>query len=126
MSRNAHRVTRRVRPEDLAGLLRQPPRACLAFARDGAVEAMPVAFHRSEARYLVGLPEGGSPPLDAPVRLLIDDGYHYFDLRGVWAIGRLTPCAAPALANATGLEWFEVVVEKAAAWNYGTMRATHG
>ena len=114
------RVTRAVRPEDLPDLLEHPPRATLAFVDDGRIEAVPVAFRFEAGHYLVGLPGDNAPP-GGRVKLLVDDGPWYFDLRGFWARGRLAPCETPASA-AAGLSWFELTTEKIAAWHYGSMR----
>lgn len=114
------RVTRSVQPEDLRELLERPPRATLAFVRDGVIEAVPVAFRFESGRYLVGLPGDAEPPADR-VKLLVDDGHWYFDLRGVWVRGALGPCEAPP-GEPAGTAWFELQPEKAAAWHYGSMR----
>lgn len=114
------RVTRAVRPEDLRGLLEHPPRATLAFVRDAAIQAIPVAFNYDAGRYLVGLPRDVQPPAGR-VKLLVDDGPWYFDLRGIWSRGSLAPSEAPANSG-EGLSWFELTPEKTAAWHYGSMR----
>ncbi len=114
------RVTRAITPEDLRPLLESPRRATLAYVSDGAIQVMPVAFRFEGERYLVGLPPGMTPP-EGRVKLLVDDGPWYFDLRGVWVRGRLAACEEPGGANA-GREWFELVPEKAVAWHYGRMR----
>lgn len=114
------RVTRSVQPEDLRELLEHPPRATLAFVRDGVIEAVPVAFRSASGRYLVGLPGGMERPAGR-VKLLVDDGHWYFDLRGLWVRGVLEPSAAPTGAP-EGTEWFELRPEKTAAWHYGSMR----
>lgn len=113
-------VTRAVRPEDLRALLERPPRATLAFVSAGCIEAIPVAFHWAEGRYLVGLPDDATPPTGR-VKLLVDDGSWYFDLRGVWARGALVACESPAVAP-SGSTWFELAPEKTVAWHYGSMR----
>lgn len=112
-------ITRAITPADLGPLLAHPPRATLAFVRDGAVEAIPVAFFYDAGRYLVGLSSKEPPP--GRVRLLIDDGPWYFDLRGLWARGRLTPTSAPA-GSVAAAAWFELEPEKTVAWHYGRMR----
>ncbi|MCC6382276.1 MAG: hypothetical protein IT304_07190 [Dehalococcoidia bacterium] len=112
-------ITRAVSPGDLAPLLQRPPRATLAFVRDGAVEAMPVAFVYDAGRYLVGLASDDPPA--GRVRLLVDDGPWYFDLRGAWVRGRLVPVGPPAGAVAAAA-WFELEPEKTVAWHYGRMR----
>ena len=114
------RTTRAVRPEDLEDLLERPPRASLAFVRGGAIQLLPVALRYAEQRYLVGLPAGMEPPAGR-VKLLVDDGRWYFDLRGIWVRGLLRPCDAPAGA-AVERTWFELTPEKVAAWHYGRMR----
>ncbi|MBE7519050.1 MAG: hypothetical protein HS107_07355 [Thermoflexaceae bacterium] len=118
----ARRVTRAVTPEDLRPLLEHPRRATMASVADGSIHVMPVAFHFDEGRYLVGLPTAMTPPAGR-VKVLVDDGPWYFDLRGVWAKGPLVPCDAPDGVSA-GHAWFELVPEKAVAWHYGRMRET--
>ena len=114
------RVTRAVEPEELRPLLEQPPRATLAFVGDGGIQVVPVAFRYEDGRFLVGLRPGTEPPTRR-VKLLVDDGPWYFDLRGVWARGRLSACEAPASAT-SARSWFELTPEKTAAWHYGRMR----
>lgn len=114
------RTTRAVRPEDLGDLLEHPPRASLAFVRDGAIQLLPVALQCKEQRYLVGLPAGVESPTGR-VKLLVDDGRWYFDLRGVWVRGLLKPCDTPAV-TAEERTWFELTPEKVTAWHYGRMR----
>ncbi len=114
------RVTRAVQPEDLRDLLEHPPRATLAFVADKRIEAFPVAFRWDAGRYLVGLPDATKPPAGR-VKLLVDDGYWYFDLRGLWVRGTLAPADVPAGAP-DGVSWFELAPEKTAAWHYASMR----
>ncbi len=114
------RVTRAVRPEDLRELLEHPPRATLAFVREGQIHALPVAFKFDAGRYLVGLPDDAISPANR-VKLLVDDGPWYFDLRGLWARGALTPCDPPA-GGSKEHAWFELMPEKTVAWHYGSMR----
>lgn len=113
-------VTRSVRPGDLPDLLQHPPRATLAHVEDGEIRAEPVAFRFEAGRYLVGLPPDMAPP-PGRVKVLIDDGPWYFDLRGLWFRGMLT-AVAPFAADDHRATWFEVNVEKVAAWHYGRMR----
>ncbi len=114
------RVTRAVRPEDLRPLLEQPPRATLAFVTESRIQAVPVGLRYEDGRYLLRLPSGMEPPAGR-VKLLLDDGPWYFDLRGVWVRGRLVPCERPG-GGGEGGPWFELKPEKAAAWHYGRMR----
>ena len=113
-------VTRAVQPEDLGDLLMRPPRATLAFVSDGTIQALPVAFRYENGRYLVGLPAGMEPPVGA-VKLLVDDGRWYFDLRGFWVRGTLAACQTPA-STTDGSAWFELTPQKTIAWHYGRMR----
>lgn len=114
------RVTRAVQPEDLRPLLERPPRATLAFVQGGRIQVQPVAFRYEEGRYLVGLRRMMERPAGR-VKLLIDDGFWYFDLRGLWIRGRLTLTDGPTNAEAA-YAWFELTPEKTAAWHYGSMR----
>ena len=117
----AKSVTRAVGPEAVRDLLDDPPQATLAFVRDGAIEAIPVAFRLIGTRYVVGVPAEWAA-LAGQAKLLIDDGPWYYDLRGTWIRGSLTPCEPPA--SSTGhLAWFEIQPVKSVAWDYGAMRA---
>lgn len=116
---SAMEITRAVNPSDLAPLLNHPPRATLAFIRNGTVEALPVAFAFDAGRYFVRLP--WPEPPTGRVRLLVDDGPWYFDLRGVWVRGHLVPTDRPPGA-AEADAWFELQPEKITAWQYGRMR----
>lgn len=114
------RVTRAVSAESLRKLLEHPPRATLAFVRDGAVEACPVAFRLIDGRYLFGV-DGAGGPLPAKAKLLIDDGPWYFDLRGAWMRGGVARCVPPA-GEVSSLDWYELTPEKTVAWHYGELR----
>jgi len=114
------RVTRAVDVDELADLLEWPPRATLAFVSGGRIEALPVALRYEQGRYFVGLGAGMEPPAGR-VKLLVDDGPWYFDLRGVWVRGTLAACQARA--GATGMrDWCELTPEKTVAWHYGRLR----
>jgi hypothetical protein len=117
--------TRLVPSEAMVRLLEAAPRATVAFTYEGEVEAIPVAFRFDDRRYLIGLPTGGGGPQPSPrepVKLLVDEGRWFFDLRGIWVRGRLTPAASPHSGMAAPLAWFELSPEKVVAWDYGTMR----
>ena len=122
MVTRSKRITRAVGPEELRGLLERPPRASLAFGRDGAIEAMPVAFRYEDGRYCFGVSGGDAgAPGEGPVALLIDDGCYHSELRGLSVRGRAVPVAGPPGAD-EALRWFEVVPGKVSAWHYGAMR----
>jgi hypothetical protein len=113
-------VTRAVRPEDLAELLEHPPRATLAFVRDGVIQAAPAAFRLVDGRRLFGVPRA-TGPLPPKAKLLIDDGPWHFDLRGVWMRGLVAPTDLPPGAGGD-LDWYELSPDKSVAWHYGRMR----
>ena len=113
-------ITRAIPPDELRELLEHPPRATLAFVRDGAVDAVPVLFHPGAGRHLFGVPRA-TGPLPAKAKLLIDDGPWHFDLRGVWMRGPVAPVDPPPGAR-DGLDWYELSPEKSVAWHYGRMR----
>ena len=118
------RITRAARPEDLADLLARPPRASLAFAAGGTVDAAPVAFRFDGGRYWVGMDAESAVRVEnARVVLLVDDGCYHSELRGVSVRGRALPGDGPPGAAATGLIWLEVAPDKVTAWNYGAMRS---
>jgi hypothetical protein len=83
-----------------------------------------VAFRFDAGRYWIGLPEAHAAPLTLgePVKLLIDEGRWFFDLRGVWIGGHpALPDALPPGAS-PGLSWFELAPDKVVSWHYGTLR----
>jgi hypothetical protein len=119
------RITRKVTPEDLSDLLRRPPRANIAFAHQGAPAAAPVAFRFWSGRYWVGLATqdvGPLPAAGAVVKLIVDDGHRYHELRGFWVRGRIAVALQPPEGAPTGLDWFELSPEKTVAWHYGRIR----
>lgn len=119
------RATRRVEPDDVRDLLAAPPRANLAFRRGDAVEAAPVAFRHDGGRYWVGVPRFGEGAPVGPgevVKLVIDDGVWFFDLRGVWVRGRTVPAEPVPDGAPASLVWYEIVPDKTVAWDYGTLR----
>ncbi len=123
------RITRKVTPEDLPDLLERPPRANIAFAYQSAPAAAPVAFRFWSGRYWVGLPRQDAGPLPAAgevVKLIVDDGHRYHDLRGFWVRGRMAAAPRPPEGADAGLDWFELSAEKTVAWHYGRMRRRTG
>src|SRR5512145_3050947 len=112
-------------------LLEAAPRANVAFRRGDEVEAAPVAFRFRAGRYWIGVPRTDDGPMlgtGEVVKLLIDDGRWFFDLRGVWARGRTAPAEADRVPDgaSASLAWFEVVPDEVVAWHYGTLRAAAG
>ena len=114
------RITRRIPPDALGELVERPPRATLAFVRDARIEIEPVAFALHDGRYLFGV-RPGAGMLPSKAKLLVDDGPWYFDLRGTWMRGPVTPVDTPSGEDAT-LAWYELSPEKTVAWHYGRMR----
>ena len=117
------RITRAARPAAVQDLLDRAPRANMAFNNGGAIEAAPVAFRYSAERYWVALSRGAPGPVAGQlVRLLIDDGGYFFDLRGLWVRGRLLAAEKPPEVGSPDVAWFQVVPEKVVTWDYGAMR----
>jgi hypothetical protein len=106
-------ITRAVTLDDVRDLAERPPRAYLAYVRDGQPAASRGGCRFDGSRWFVALPAVLDLPDGAPVVLLIDDGDRYFELRGLRVTGRL--------AHASGGER-EVLAEKTIAWHYGTLR----
>lgn len=122
------RSTRRVPVERVRDLLEDTPRAHIAFCRDDTVEAVPVAFHHESGRYWFGLlPASGPAPRDGDVlKLLVDDGRWFFELRGFWIRGHVRVAEHVPDGRSQALAWFELAAEKVVAWNYGTLRTEAG
>lgn len=119
------RPTRRVQAEDLRDLLEAAPPANIALRRGDGVQAAPVAFRFRAGRYWIGVPLEDTEPMPRSgelVKLLIDDGRWFFDLRGLWIRGH-TVATDQAPGGAGGaLAWFELTPDKVVAWDYGTLR----
>ena len=120
------RSTRRVPAEALRELLQAPPRANIAFRTGDTVQAAPVAFRFQAGRYWIGVPRTDTGPLLGPgelVKLLIDDGRWFFQLRGLWIRGHTAATAGQPPGGAPGsLAWLELVPDKVVAWDYGILR----
>jgi hypothetical protein len=119
------RITHAVDSEKMWGLLERVPRACIAFLSAGMVDVLPVEFRFQEGRYWIGISGGGSGPAPGPeesVKLLIDEGMYYFDMRGIWIRGRALFSEERPEAGSPALNWFQLVPEKSIAWDFGAMR----
>ena len=119
------RITTAVDPEKMRGLLERVPRACMAFNNAGMVEVVPVEFRFQAGRYWIGMSGGGSgasPGPDEPVKLLIDEGMYYFDMRGIWIRGRALFSEERPEGGSPAVNWFQLVPEKFVAWDFGAMR----
>jgi hypothetical protein len=116
------RITRNIEPSEARDLLGYVPRACVAFAGDQGLQAEPVTVVFKNERYLVGMPSSRPihPPASEEIVLLIDEGYHFFDLRAVYIRGRVEPASEEDLPS--GFSWFAVAPAKVVAWDYGRRR----
>jgi hypothetical protein len=56
------------------------------------------------------------------VKLLIDDGRWFFELRGLWVRGRTAAADQVPDSAAGSLALLELAPEKVVAWDYGTLR----
>jgi len=118
------RITNAVDPERMRDLLERVPRACIAFNSAGIVELVPVEFRLQEGRYWIGVSgeSGPVPGPDEPVKLLIDEGMYYFDMRGIWIRGRALFSEERPEGGSPAVNWFQLVPEKFVAWDFGAMR----
>ncbi len=116
-------VTRNTDPSRARDLLERIPRACLCFACDRGPQAKPVVVVWRDDRYLVGmaLDADEHPGPGQVVVLLIDEGGRFFDLRAIYIRGQVKPTEAP-MDGPINCMWFEVVLLKTVAWDYGTLR----
>jgi len=123
---SARRSTRLVSIDDVRDLLASPPRCNVAWANGGAIEAAPAALRYIDGRWLIGMPaERAMPRAGDTVKVMVDDGVWFFDLRGAWVRGTASAAGAPADAP-PGLAWVEVTPGKTVAWHYATLRASDG
>lgn len=119
------RITHVMDLENMRDLLERAPRACIAFNDAGRVELVPVDFRFQKGRYWVGLSGAGcgpAPGADKPVKLLIDEGMYYFDMRGVWIRGRAFFGEERPEGGPSALNWFQLLPDKFVAWDFGAMR----
>ena len=119
------RITNTVDPEKMRDLLERVPRACIAFNNAGIVEVAPVDFRFQDGRYWIGMSGGGSGPAPGPdesVKLLIDEGMYYFDMRGIWIRGRAFLSEELPEGGSPALNWLQLVPEKSVAWDFAAMR----
>jgi hypothetical protein len=118
------RVTNRVDPATLDVLLARPPRATLAYEREGGVELVPVAHRRDGAHHHVGLAHGNDDAGPAPgarASLVVDDGWSWFLLRAVTLRGTLGPAVEGVVGDRADLAWYELRPDRVTAWDYGTL-----
>jgi hypothetical protein len=122
------RVTQRVDPARVDDLLERPPRAAIAFVRDGAVEPVPVTYRRAEGQHWIGVARDALPAEGPPGGgvLLVDGGRYWFELRAITLRGRLAVTAAPPPGGDARLVWLEFVPDHAVAWDYGTLHEESG
>ena len=123
------RVTHAVDPGRMRDLLERAPRACIAFVHAGRAQIVPVELRLQEGRCWIGVSVDGSEPApgqDQPLKLLVDEGMYYFDMRGIWIGGRASFDQPTPEGGTPGLRWFRLVPEKSVAWDFGAMREREG
>jgi hypothetical protein len=117
-------VTRDVEPHRVQDLLDRPPRATVAFVRDGEPELAPARARCEAGAYAFAVAAGAGAPLDGlEVVLVIDDGPYWFQLRGLSIRGRAAPLAPPPDGRADAT-WYRLEPRRVLAWDYGTIRGT--
>jgi hypothetical protein len=116
-------ITRNIDPVLAQDLLKQVPRACIAFASDQGAYAQPVLLSWHDEQYKIAVQELAlyQPTAGQEVVLLVDEGIYYFDLRAIYVRGSVQPLQTPSDTPA-GYIWFELTPAKTIAWDYGTMR----
>jgi hypothetical protein len=114
------RVTRDVDPAAVRDLLERPPRAVVAFVRDGAADVLPARVRSDGDRLLFALDADTAPDLvDREIVVVVDDGPYWFQLRGLSLRGIATPAATP---GADALAWYALTPRRVLAWDYGAVR----
>jgi hypothetical protein len=117
------RVTRDVDTAAVRDLLDHPPRATVAFVDGGGAAVLPARAHLDGDRRLFAVAAGTAPALDrCEVVLVIDDGWYWFQLRGVSVRGIADRVDGPTGAQAAQLAWYAVDPRRVLAWDYGAVR----
>jgi hypothetical protein len=117
------RVTRDVDPAAVRDLLDHPPRATAAFVDGGRAAVLPARAHLDGDRHLFAVAADAAPALDRQeVVLVIDDGWYWFQLRGVSVRGIAHRVEATTGAEAASLAWYAVDPRRVLAWDYGAVR----
>jgi hypothetical protein len=123
------RITHSVDPEKMQDLLERVPRACIVFVNAGMVDIVPVELRFQQRRYWIGISGGESGAAPGPndrVKLLVDEGMYYFDMRGIWIGGRASFDDVFPEADSSALNWFQLVPDKYIAWDFASMRDVSG
>lgn len=119
----ALRITRDVDPAGVRDLLDHPPRATVAFVDGGGAAVLPARAHLDGDRRLFAVAADAAPALDRrEVVLVIDDGWYWFQLRGVSVRGVAHRVDAPTGAETAPFAWYAVDPRRVLAWDYGAVR----
>lgn len=106
-------ITRHVDWRTLEPMLLQPRRAYLAGVNERGLDLRPVSIRfDGELFWVQDLPELACWQVD-PVRLTVDDGLYWFELRAVTIRGMLLPPVDG---------WRELQPAAISAWDYGNLR----
>jgi len=116
------RVTRDVEPDALRDLLEHPPRATVAFVRDGVPDVLPARAHLGGTHRFAVAADVAPDLNDREVVLVVDDGPYWFQLRGVSVRGTARRTAEPAGPPAAHLAWYTLEPRRILAWDYATVR----
>jgi hypothetical protein len=117
------RVTRDVDPASVRDLLDHPRRAGVAFVSGGGAAVLPARAHLDGDRHLFAVAADAAPALDrCEVVLVIDDGWYWFQLRGVSVRGIAHRVDGPTDAQAAPVAWYAVDPRRVLAWDYGAVR----
>lgn len=117
------RISLNVDVAEASDLLRRVPRACVALADDGEPRVEPADVVFDHGRYLVGMQATVASHVTSgdEVVLLIDEGFHFFDLRAVYVRGHVA-LAGEGDGLPGDLCWFEITPTRSTAWNYARIR----
>jgi hypothetical protein len=94
-----------------------------AFVDGGRAAVLPARAHLDGDRHLFAVAADAAPALDRQeVVLVIDDGWYWFQLRGVSVRGIAHRVEATTGAEAASLAWYAVDPRRVLAWDYGAVR----
>jgi hypothetical protein len=115
-------VTRDVAPATVGHLLRDPPRATVAFVDGGAVEVLPARVQAGGDGHAFAVAAGTALDLTGrEVLLVLDGGSYWFELCGISVRG-IAQRKEPVTVRGDERQWYALAPRRVLAWDYAAIR----